>query len=297
MCAGRDPRLFGCVIVASGAWVARHRDRKVRTRRPGLEYLRQAALDEAWRESGAPCGRRWRQCCRGQRHDGDGAGRRAGHHGLPGVEDEMPAFDWELGRGRRGGVQLRTQWGPPGSGWKRARSWAWTWSVLQRFRPGRRFCPTLDESATRFIAADKSSWPSAAGRQTLVQDSIAGADADATADGAAGGVFVCGDAVSGPATVVEAIASGRRTAAQVHRLLTGAALPGPQPAARPSGCSCGTPRAPCHSLRGARKRHPPYPRRITRRPQHSSGDYRLGGQSAGLNCSFWPCRRPIWLLR
>ena len=44
-------------------------------------------------------------------------------------------------------------------------------------------------------------------------------------EGAAGDRgFVCGDAESGPATVVEAIASGRRAAASVQRLLTGADL-------------------------------------------------------------------------
>ena len=36
------------------------------------------------------------------------------------------------------------------------------------------------------------------------------------------GVVVCGDAESGPATVVEAIASGRRAAAQVGLRLAGA---------------------------------------------------------------------------
>ncbi|HOD74417.1 MAG TPA: FAD-dependent oxidoreductase [Syntrophorhabdaceae bacterium] len=38
------------------------------------------------------------------------------------------------------------------------------------------------------------------------------------------GIFACGDAVTGPATVIEAIASGRRTATGVHRYMCGESL-------------------------------------------------------------------------
>ena len=83
------------------------------------------------------------------------------------------------------------------------------------------FCPTLDEAATDFVAADKVIL--AVGQRV---DREWFKDCLAPEAGAARGAFVCGDAESGPATVVEAIASGRRAAASVHRLalLTGAEL-------------------------------------------------------------------------
>ena len=240
------------VIVASGAWIApsigiEGEDSTV----PGLEYLRQAALDEAWRESGTVL-------VVGGGNVAVDSAMTAMARGAEQVvmvclesEDEMPAFDWELAEAVAGGVQVRTQWGP-----RRVRleAGAVVGVDLVRcssvFDQDGVFCPTLDESATDFIAADKVIL--AVGQRVdshWFKDSIAGADVDATADGVAGGVFVCGDAVSGPATVVEAIASGRRTAAQVHRLLTGADLPVPQPGRAAVGLLDADAESACRSLR------------------------------------------------
>jgi heterodisulfide reductase subunit A2 len=52
------------------------------------------------------------------------------------------------------------------------------------------------------------------------------ADLDTLATGVPG-VFAGGDAVSGPATAIEAIAAGKRAAASIHRYLQGEELPGP----------------------------------------------------------------------
>jgi len=227
--AGKDVTLTemradcDAVIVASGACVASRigvegEDATV----AGLDYLREAAIDEHWRESGAVV------VIGGGNVAVDSAmtalARGAERVTMVCLEsrDEMPAFETELAAALDGGVELRSGWGPRSI---RLAGGAVAGVDLVRcsavFDESGAFCPTLDESVTDFVAADKVIL--AVGQRV---DREWFGDGSAPGDGADQGVVVCGDAESGPATVVEAIASGRRAAASVHRLLTGADLAG-----------------------------------------------------------------------
>jgi NADPH-dependent glutamate synthase beta subunit-like oxidoreductase/CO/xanthine dehydrogenase FAD-binding subunit len=212
------------VIVASGACLASRigiegEDATV----AGLDYLRRAAIDEHWRESGAVV------VIGGGNVAVDSAmtamARGAERVTMVCLEsrDEMPAFDAEVTEALRSGIELKTQWGP-----RRVRLEGSAVAGVDLvccssvFDSEGAFCPTLDESVTDFVAAGKVIL--AVGQRV---DREWFKDCLAPEAGSARGTFVCGDAESGPATVVEAIASGRRAAANAHRLLTGTDLPEP----------------------------------------------------------------------
>jgi NADPH-dependent glutamate synthase beta subunit-like oxidoreductase len=211
------------VIVASGACVASRigiegEDATV----AGLDYLRQAAIDEQWRESGTVL------VIGGGNVAVDSAmtalARGAERVTMVCLEsrEEMPAFESEIAGALQSGMQLRTGWGPRGI---RLEGGAVAGVDLVRcssvFDANGAFCPVLDESVTDFVAAEKVIL--AVGQRV---DREWFKDCLVPETGAVSSAFVCGDAESGPATVVAAIASGRRAAASVHRLLTGADLPG-----------------------------------------------------------------------
>ena len=226
------------VIVASGACLAsgigiENESATV----AGLDYLRQAAIDEQWRESGAVV------VVGGGNVAIDSAmtalARGAERVTMVCLEsrEEMPAFDAEVADALQSGVRLQNGWGP-----RRVRLEGGAVAGVELVRcvavfdAGGAFCPTMDEAATDFVAADRVIL--AVGQRVdreWFKDFVA-PECGAGATGApetgaiepdqAGDVFVCGDAESGPATVVAAIASGRRAAASVHRLLTGVELAG-----------------------------------------------------------------------
>jgi NADPH-dependent glutamate synthase beta subunit-like oxidoreductase/CO/xanthine dehydrogenase FAD-binding subunit len=212
------------VIVASGACVASRIGIEGEAATvAGLDYLRQAAVDEQWGETGAVV------VIGGGNVAIDSAmtalARGADRVTMICLEsrDEMPAFDAEVADALQSGMLLQTGWGPRRI---RLEGGAVAGVELVRcsavFDANGAFCPTMDEAATDFVAADKVIL--AVGQRV---DREWFKDCLAPAAGAAGDVcdvFVCGDAESGPATVVAAIASGREAAASVHRLLTGADL-------------------------------------------------------------------------
>ena len=227
--AGRDVTLdevratSDAVIVASGACIASRIGVEGEAATvAGLDYLRQAAIDAEWRESGAVV------VVGGGNVAVDSAmtavARGAERVTMVCLEsrDEMPAFEAEIAAALQSGVELKAQWGPRRI---RLEGGAVAGVDLVRcssvFDANGAFCPTLDESETDFVAAEKVIL--AVGQRV---DREWFKDCLAPEAAAAGGVFVCGDAESGPATVVEAIASGRRAAASVQRFLTGADLPG-----------------------------------------------------------------------
>ena len=211
------------VVVASGACLASRigiegEDATV----AGLDYLRQAAIDEHWRESGAVV------VIGGGNVAVDSAmtamARGAERVTMVCLEsrDEMPAFAAQVAEALQSGIRLNTQWGPRRI---RLEGGAVAGVELMRcssvFDANGAFCPTLDESLTDFVAAEKVilAVGQRVDREWFKNSLASGADE-------AGDVFLCGDAESGPGTVVEAIASGRRAAADAHRLLAGADLPG-----------------------------------------------------------------------
>ncbi len=214
--AGHD-----AVIVACGAWEApRIGVEGEEATVSGLDYLRHAALAPDWREAGEVL-------VVGGGNVAVDAAMTALARGATSVtmaclesRAEMPAFDEEIAEALEAGVQLREQWGPRAI---RIESGAVTGVDLVRctcvFDEHGAFCPTLDESVRDFVAADKVVM--AVGQQ--VDRSWLGGLGTST--------VVCGDAATGPATIVEAIASGRSAADSVARLLApedGAEPPAPE---------------------------------------------------------------------
>jgi NADPH-dependent glutamate synthase beta subunit-like oxidoreductase/CO/xanthine dehydrogenase FAD-binding subunit len=225
---GRDAALeeiratADAVIVASGACLASQIDIEGEgATESGLDYLRRAAVDAHWLESGAVV-------VVGGGNVAIDAAMTALVRGAERVtmvclesRDEMPALEAEVAGAVKSGLELRTGWGPRRI---RLEGGAVTGVDLVRctsvFDASGAFCPTLDESLTESVAADKVIL--AVGQRVereWFKDCVA-------PEAGAAGVFVCGDAESGPGAVVEAIASGRRAAADVHRYLSGADLPG-----------------------------------------------------------------------
>ena len=222
--AGHD-----AVVVACGAWESpRIGVEGEEATVSGLDYLRHAALAPDWRETGDVL-------VVGGGNVAVDAAMTALAHGATSVtmaclesRGEMPAFDWEVAEALEAGVRLREQWGPRAV---RIESGAVTGVDLVRCTSvvdeHGAFCPTLDESARDFVPADKVVM--AVGQRVdrswlvgLEGGPAAGAPANGgpPQDGPATPTVVCGDAATGPATIVEAIASGRRAADSVARLLS-----------------------------------------------------------------------------
>jgi NADPH-dependent glutamate synthase beta subunit-like oxidoreductase len=148
---------------------------------------------------------------------------------------EMPANPWEIEQARQEGVKLLYSWGPRRiigsdgkvSGLELVR-------CTSVFDAQGKFCPYFDD-ATRTIAADQVILAIGQASETAfcqdfcflddqkdlpVQGGLIAVDA-ATQQTAARGVFAGGDATTGPATVIQAIAAGRRAAISIHRYLGG----------------------------------------------------------------------------
>jgi NADPH-dependent glutamate synthase beta subunit-like oxidoreductase len=206
------------VVVASGAWVSPAigiggQESAV----GGLDYLRHAALDAEWHEGGSVLvvggGNVAVDCAM------TAAARGATKVVMACLEsrDQMPAFAWEIEEALERGVELMPGWGPRSI---RTESGAVVDVELVQctsvFDEHGAFCPALDESVTERVAAG-----------TVVLAVGQRVDrawyADAVGAAASAPVFVCGDAETGPATVVEAIASSRRAAAGVAASLREAA--------------------------------------------------------------------------
>ena len=211
------------VVVASGAWVSPQigiegEERTV----AGLDYLQAAALDASWQESGTVLvvggGNVAVDCAM------TAAARGASKVMMACLESrtEMPAFEWEVEEAVECGVELKPGWGPRRicieSGAVVGVELVQCTSV---FDERGNFCPALDENVREPVSADKVVL---AVGQKAERDWYAAALCEDASAADAVPVLVCGDAVSGPATIVEAIASGRRAAAEVQAHLTGATV-------------------------------------------------------------------------
>ena len=160
--------------------------------------------------------------------------------GVPRVEivcleraDEMPAFDEELLEAKEEGVEIHPCWGPTGI----ARS---TGGVLE-IELSR--CSSLNDEHGRFAPMLEPGCGLRRTASTVIlavgQDVSARGLPEALVDGASGRVradsrtgrspvsdrvFVCGDCATGPSSVVDAMASGKRTAESVDRAVRGDSL-------------------------------------------------------------------------
>jgi len=146
--------------------------------------------------------------------------------------EEMPAFPWEIQQVVEEGIAIHNSWGVKKilcegekvSGIELIR-------CVSVFDPNGKFNPSYDESTTQILKADMIIF--AIGQASDLKG-LDGADAlkltalgtisvnDSTMETSVAGVFACGDIVKGPASIVEAVALGKRTASAVDKYLGGA---------------------------------------------------------------------------
>lgn len=144
--------------------------------------------------------------------------------------EEMPALPWEIELAREQGVKIMTSWGPhrvlKAGGKVKGMELVRCTSV---FDEQGRFAPTLDNKVKETVEADQIMM--AVGYATdldftkslkalRVERGLITADPQTQATDVPG-VFAGGAAVHGPATVIEAIAAGKRAAAAMDAYLGG----------------------------------------------------------------------------
>jgi len=144
--------------------------------------------------------------------------------------EEMPAFPWEIQQALEEGVKLHNSWGVKeilGRDGKLAA--VELMRCLSVFDKEGRFNPSFDETQTMTMEADvlvlaigqapDLSW------QATSQLRISGFGLvevkPSAMETSVPGVFACGDIVKGPASIVEALASGRQAAFAIDRYLGG----------------------------------------------------------------------------
>ncbi|GAW91843.1 FAD-dependent oxidoreductase [Calderihabitans maritimus] len=196
-----------------------------------LDFLRQAALGEK-----PPVGRR--VLIIGGGNVAIDAARTALRLGAEEVHlaclesrEEMPAHEWEIEEAIEEGVQVHPSWGPKrflGDGKRVTGVELIQCSAV--FDAEGRFNPQFVEGSEKTFdadmvivaigqASDLSFLPQDGGIEITRQGTIV-VDPVTMATGAEG-VFACGDIVSGPASVVEAVASAHEAAESIHRYLNG----------------------------------------------------------------------------
>jgi NADPH-dependent glutamate synthase beta subunit-like oxidoreductase len=146
--------------------------------------------------------------------------------------DEMPAFPEDIDQALLERVKIMTSWGP---GRVIERGGKLTGLELVRctsvFDAQRRFAPTFDPATKTAVDADQVITAiglgvdlAYAGKVLKVERNVPVLDQETGATSARG-VFAGGDMTSGPASVVEALAAGRRAAEAIHAgLAAGASL-------------------------------------------------------------------------
>jgi len=145
--------------------------------------------------------------------------------------EEMPAFAWELEGALREGITVECSWGPLRFNKKDGRVSGVEFQICVKvFNDKGVFDPAFDQCQT--IRYDAGTVIVAVGQETghplvegpgMVKGGLVAADS-VTLQTAAEGLFAAGDAVSGPSSVVEAMAQGRQAAVSVNRMLSGAPM-------------------------------------------------------------------------
>jgi len=143
--------------------------------------------------------------------------------------EEMPAHEWEIREALTEGVDLNVSWGPKeilGDG-KKVTGVKFV-RCASVFDENGRFNPSFDETVTKVLEADtvilaigQAPDLSFLKEKTDVLGGRAIAVDPMTMETSLPGVFAGGDAVSGPATVIEAVAAGKIAAASIDRYLRG----------------------------------------------------------------------------
>jgi NADPH-dependent glutamate synthase beta subunit-like oxidoreductase len=142
--------------------------------------------------------------------------------------DEMPAFDLEVEETLEDGIQVLDGWGPLKMEHTRDNRIRLELARCRSLFDGEgRFCPCLEsecgrslEAETVVVAVGQRFDPRGLPSNLIdVESGRLAADPVTLQSKVMGNVFVCGDAYTGPSSVVEAMASGREAAFSVNRLL------------------------------------------------------------------------------
>ena len=146
-------------------------------------------------------------------------------------KEEMPAYNWEIERALEEEVEINTSWGP-----KRILGEGESVSTVELIRCTRvfdeegKFNPVLDESESIRIETDmvilaigQAPDLSFLGGDVEIKTNPDGSIwvKEESLETSLSGVFAGGDVVTGPKSVVEAIASGRKAAESIDRFLGG----------------------------------------------------------------------------
>jgi NADPH-dependent glutamate synthase beta subunit-like oxidoreductase len=135
---------------------------------------------------------------------------------------EMPAFPWALDEALSEGVHLVDAWGPTAFVGKKGKL---SGMELQRctglFDETGAFAPRMDGCETMTMDADTVIIAAGQERNDMKIEDVVD---PLTLQVGSSSLFMAGDALEGPSSVVHAMASGRRAAESIHRLLTGEPL-------------------------------------------------------------------------
>lgn len=142
--------------------------------------------------------------------------------------EEMPAFSWDLAGALGEGVKVECSWGPLRFDGKDRRVAGIEFQRCVRvfnekgaFDPAFDQCQTIRYNAgTVIVAVGQKAGPAIVEGPGMVKGGLVAVD-PVTFETAAEGLFAAGDAVSGPSSVVEAMAQGKEAAISVHRMLSG----------------------------------------------------------------------------
>ncbi|MFC1563706.1 FAD-dependent oxidoreductase [candidate division KSB1 bacterium] len=142
--------------------------------------------------------------------------------------DQMPAYRWEIGEAEDEGVQIRNEWGIKEINSINENTEIILKKCLRVFDDEEKFNPQYDDSQVETMSCDKviicigqdseldflDSDPLISHNGTITVKS-------GTLETGRKGVFAGGDIVSGPASVIEAVASGRKAAREIDIFLGG----------------------------------------------------------------------------
>lgn len=148
--------------------------------------------------------------------------------------DEMPAHPWEIEQALEEGIKINNSWGPQRIIGEKHVEAVELIRCTRVFDEDGRFNPQFDPSQTTKITADTVIF--AIGQEadlTLIENTSIKAERNLIQVSedlmAEDGVFACGDVVSGPSSVIEAIAMGRKAAQNIDKYLGGTGeIPAPQ---------------------------------------------------------------------
>lgn len=148
--------------------------------------------------------------------------------------NEMPAYSWEIEEAEEEGVRIMNEWGIErinilDNGENPERLGVILKRCTRVFNEQGKFAPSYDESVTDVISGNsiiicigqEADTDFLTDSLSLTVDGTIKVDEETLETLSTRGVFAGGDIISGPASVIEAVASGRKAASSIDRYLGG----------------------------------------------------------------------------